>query len=157
MGQGDICLYQDLFLFFPPPHYTELIIHQDHESNICRASCSQTSGKLFSYKWLFLLQVISRLLLLLKKTFFCLKRESKYVPHFCDYLECVFSTSAHTVEVHPCVFLQWKQLIYKHRLHLLLAIIIIIMYLYTSSRLIAKILATNPTWGNKHKRWDDQI
>lgn len=149
MGQGDVCLYQDLFFFSPPPHYTELIIHQDHESNICRASCSQTSGKQFSYKWLFLLQVISRLFLLLKK--------NKYVPHFCDYLECVFSMSAHTVEVHLCVFPQWKQLIYKHRLHLLLAIIIIVMYSYTSSRLIAQILATNPTWGNKHKRWDDQI
>lgn len=66
MDQGDIHLYQAPF--FPPPHYTELIIQQGHVSNICSVGCSQTSGKQFSDKWPFLLQVISCLRLLLRQT-----------------------------------------------------------------------------------------
>lgn len=66
MDRGDIHLYQASLLPPPPPspHYAELIIQ--HVSNICRAARSRTSGKQFSNKWPFLLQVISCLLPLLK-------------------------------------------------------------------------------------------
>lgn len=110
MGQRDIHLHKTSF--FPPPHYTQLITQQCHVSNICRVGSSQTSGKQFSDKWLFLLQVISCLLPLLKKEkrpdspFFLFER-SEYFPHFCDHLRPisarVWSRGVYSTSVHMCL------------------------------------------------------
>lgn len=123
MGQRDIHLHKTSF--FPPPHYTQLITQQCHVSNICRVGCSQTSGKLFSDKWLFLLQVISCLLPLQKKEkdrtllFFCLKEANTFhisvitygqLVHACE--AGVFTVRLYTcVWVHLCVSLQCKHII----------------------------------------------